>query len=113
MNLTRLYEILDEKITPPDEMTKALKSELSIAGYIRIEGGRLLTVEEKNIVVAALAAQSAAPVAEWTEDDVLMFAARMRGLGIMKQQAYGQIENDLVRKLLQEFPRAKPGTSDV
>jgi Lar family restriction alleviation protein len=44
------------------------------------------------------------PVA-WTDSDVAMFAARMRGMNLMRPKGCGQIEHKKVAKLLAEFPR--------
>jgi hypothetical protein len=72
--------------------------------------GAWIAMESAYLTLIAKALQPATPTAGWTEGDVALFAARMRGIGLMKPQAYGQIEHDLVRKLLQEFPRFAPAT---
>lgn len=45
------------------------------------------------------------PVVAWSETDVMMFAGRMRGMGLMKPQGCGEIEHKMIAKLLAEFPR--------
>ena len=43
-----------------------------------------------------------------TKEEVIMFAGRMRGLGIMKPQGYGEIEHSKVWQLLTEFLNRRP-----